>query len=67
MTLKGHEDEVLDVSFDLFGHQLASASADATAILWNIDEITEIKQLKHLRGHGSEITKASPPTQVLYK
>ncbi|KAM7538516.1 hypothetical protein Aperf_G00000049850 [Anoplocephala perfoliata] len=33
------------------------ASTDATAILWNIIEITEIKESKRLTGHGSEVNK----------
>ena len=30
-TLTGHQDEVLDVAFDLTGQHIASASADGTA------------------------------------
>ncbi len=35
-TLKGHSDEVLDVCFNVSGNRLASASADATARVYNV-------------------------------
>ena len=56
-VLRGHEDEVLDVVFDLSGRQLASASADTTAILWNLDNLNDIRQHKRLKGHGGEVGK----------
>jgi WD40 repeat protein len=45
VTLKGHQDEVNDVSFSHSGKTLASASSDKTAILWNVDQVTSLDQL----------------------
>lgn len=33
-TLRGHEDEVLDIAFDWTGHKVASASADGNFLAW---------------------------------
>ncbi|CAD5909305.1 nSTAND1 domain-containing NTPase [Planktothrix agardhii] len=45
VTLKGHQDEVNDVSFSHSGQTLASASSDHTVILWNVDTVTSLDQL----------------------
>ena len=50
-TLRGHEDEVLDVAFDYTGMKLATASADGTLCHEIINLllllITSIKELIH--------------------
>ena len=53
-TLRGHEDEVLDVSFDLSGHYLLTASADSTARVYNA---TTHQLISRLVGHEGEISK----------
>lgn len=65
-SLDGHEDEVLDVTFDPRGQLLASASADGNAILWDVTMTTvnqfgdsKAKQLAKLTGHEGEISKVS--------
>ena len=55
-TLRGHEDEVLDVSFDLSGHYLLTASADSTARVYNA---TTHQLVSRLVGHEGEISKVS--------
>ena len=53
-TLRGHEDEVLDVQFDATGQYLLTASADGTARCYN----TTTHQLESkMEGHEGEISK----------
>lgn len=53
---RGHEDEVLDVSFDACGNKFVSASADGTARVYN----TMTGACLHsLVGHEGEISKTS--------
>lgn len=56
-TLRGHEDEVLDVALDCQGARLASASSDACARLWSISG--EFKELAVLEGHHEEVSKST--------
>ncbi len=61
-VLQGHDDEVLDVTFDLSGRQIASASADGTAILWSTKHSAgaaggDVKQLVQMKGHDGEVSK----------
>ena len=53
-TLLGHEDEVLDVAFDLTGQHLLTASADATARCYNANTHNLICKME---GHEGEISK----------
>ena len=53
-TLKGHEDEVLDVAFDYTGQHLLTASADATARCYNAVNHNLITKFE---GHEGEISK----------
>lgn len=55
-TLKGHSDEVLDVCFNVTGNRLASASADATARIYNVMTGTCISIFI---GHEGEISKVA--------
>ena len=55
-TLRGHDDEVLDVSFDYTGQYLLTASADSTARVYNA---TTHQMLSTLEGHEGEISKVS--------
>lgn len=55
-TLRGHEDEVLDVSFDYTGTHLLSASADGTARCYDV--VTH-NVVSTLQGHDGEISKVS--------
>lgn len=60
--LTGHQDEVLDVTFDPSGRRLASASADGTARVWNVGISGETKSAKFLStliGHEGEVSKVS--------
>lgn len=53
-TLRGHDDEVLDVAFDYTGQYLLSASADSTGRVYN----TQTHQLvAKLEGHEGEVSK----------
>jgi hypothetical protein len=61
LTRQGHTDEVLDVCFDATGKRFVSASADATARIYN----TMTGQCLHtLSGHEGEISKVSFNPQV---
>ena len=51
-TLKGHQDQVLRVAFDPKGEILASASADKTLKLWDVQSG---KLLRTLEGHTEEV------------
>ena len=53
-TLKGHEDEVLDVGFDYTGQHLLTASADGTARCYNA--VTH-NMITKFEGHEGEISK----------
>ena len=55
-TLRGHEDEVLDVAFDFTGQYLLTASADGTARCYN--SITH-NCISKFEGHEGEISKVS--------
>ena len=55
-TLSGHDDEVLDVTFDYTGQYLLTASADSTARLYNV---ATQQLLTKLEGHEGEISKVS--------
>ena len=53
-TLRGHDDEVLDVAFDYTGQYLLTASADSTAQVFNA---STHQLLSKLEGHEGEISK----------
>ena len=53
-TLRGHDDEVLDVSFDYTGQYVLTASADSTARVYNA---STNQLLSTLEGHEGEISK----------
>jgi WD40 repeat protein len=53
-TLRGHSDEVLDVSFNTTGNRLVTASADCTARVYNVMTGACIAILI---GHEGEISK----------
>ena len=55
-TLRGHDDEVLDVTFDYTGQYLLTASADSTARVYNAFTHNLISKLE---GHEGEISKVS--------
>lgn len=55
-TYRGHEDEVLDVTFDYTGQNVATASADGTAKLFST--VTQQCIVK-LEGHSGEVSKVS--------
>lgn len=54
-TILGHEDEVLDLSFDNKGKKLATASSDATARVW--DAATNFEEIAVMSGHREEVSK----------
>jgi len=69
-TLRGHLDEVLDISFNSTGTKLVTASADSTARVYNVHNgaCTAILQGKFEKrfddsivcvGHDAEISKVS--------
>ena len=60
-TLSGHDDEVLDVAFDLTGQYLLSASADSTARVYNA---TTHQLVSKLEGHEGEISKVGHSTTL---
>jgi len=53
-TLRGHDDEVLDVVFDSTGQYIASASADKTGRVY--DALSQLC-IATLTGHQAEISK----------
>jgi len=55
-TLRGHVDEVLDISFNSTGTRLVTASADSTARVYNVHTGACIGILT---GHDGEISKVS--------
>ena len=55
-TLRGHEDEVLDVAFDMTGQFLLTASADGTARCYNAVTHSLVSKFE---GHEGEISKVS--------
>lgn len=54
-TFRGHDDEVLDLTFDNNGKKLATASSDTTARVWDVN--TNFKQLALMKGHREEVSK----------
>lgn len=55
VTLLGHNDEVLDLTFDNRGKKLATGSSDTTARVWDVS--SNFKQLALMEGHKEEISK----------
>ena len=55
-TLSEHNDEILDVVFDITGGRVATASADGTARCYNT---TTYELLSTMIGHEGEISKVS--------
>jgi dynein assembly factor with WDR repeat domains 1 len=55
-TLRGHNDEILDVSFNVTGTKLVTASADGNARIYNT--MTGACQTV-LAGHEGEISKVA--------
>lgn len=53
-TLRGHDDEVLDVVFDSTGQYIATASADKTGRVY--DALSQLC-IATLTGHQAEISK----------
>lgn len=53
-TLRGHDDEVLDVVFDSTGQYIATASADKTGRVY--DALNQLC-IATLTGHQAEISK----------
>ncbi len=53
-TLRGHDDEVLDVVFDSTGQYIATASADKTGRVY--DALSHLC-IATLTGHQAEISK----------
>lgn len=47
--------QVLDIAFDYKGHQLATASTDATACIWDVH--SDFKLLAKMKGHKEEVSK----------
>ena len=56
--LQRHEGPVLDLDFGRDGKQLASASADATIKLWDLDD-QQPNIVATLNGHGGEVTEVA--------
>lgn len=56
-TLLGHDDEVLDLTFDNKGKKLATASSDTTARVW--DTTMDFRQLSVMQGHREEVSKGN--------
>ena len=61
-TLRGHDDEVLDVAFDFTGQMLLTASADGTARCYNAVSHNLISKFE---GHEGEISKVNKMVQFL--
>ena len=59
-TLRGHDDEVLDIAFDYTGQYLLTASADSTARMYNA---TTQEMLHKFEGHEGEISKVKIATE----
>ena len=55
-TLRGHDEDVLDIAFDYTGQRLLTASADGTARCYNS---TTHSLLSKMQGHEGEISKVS--------
>ncbi len=55
-TLRGHDDEVLDITFDYTGQYLLTASADSTARCYNV---TTHQLISKMEGHEGEISKVT--------
>lgn len=61
-TLRGHDDEVLDVAFDFTGQMLLTASADGTARCYNAVSHNLISKFE---GHEGEISKVNKMAQFI--
>jgi dynein assembly factor with WDR repeat domains 1 len=48
-TLRGHEDEVLDICFNSTGTRLVTASADGTGKIYNVHSGEQIASLLGIR------------------
>ena len=56
LTLKGHTQYVLGVAWSPKGDQLASGSADQTAVVW---KVASGEQVAQLTGHTGEVNSVS--------
>jgi WD40 repeat protein len=55
-VIGGHTEAVLAVKFNLTGDLLASASADDTVRLWNVDNPQKVEAISTLKGHTDVVT-----------
>jgi len=50
-TLRGHREDIFDLAWSPNSKRLLSGSVDNTAIVWDVADLSKVKQIQHIKDH----------------
>ena len=50
-TLRGHREDIFDLAWSPNSKRLLSGSVDNTAIVWDVADLSKVKQVQHIKDH----------------